>query len=248
MELSRYAMLAATPSFRRKVIMACDMLESVPDVLISSSWGKDSVVLVDLALHAGHRDTLYLAFPHPLPGTQEVMDAFAQRGAIIHVDAGLDLDSYIEYLRSVGLPHERTRSQQGRAVSQLKKDRGVEWAKEHGFSTVALGMRAAESQTRAKLFRFRGTCYEAKGLRWLNPLAYWSHVDIWTYIASRELPYNHRIYDAETHGETRETIRNTGWLSTDGALDRGRIGWLRYHFPDQYRALCEHFPEMRTLS
>ena len=61
---------------------------------------------------------------------------------------------------------------------------------------------------------------------------------MWAYIVSRGIPYNRRIYDAETHGQTRD-LRNTGWLSTDGAED-GRIAWLAFHFPDEYETLAEH--------
>jgi phosphoadenosine phosphosulfate reductase len=79
------------------------------------------------------------------------------------------------------------------------------------------------------------------------PLMGWTAKDVWAYIVSRRLPYNRRIYDAETHDQTRETIRNTGWLSTDGAA-QGRIAWLRAHFPTEYRLLADEFPQVETLT
>jgi 3'-phosphoadenosine 5'-phosphosulfate sulfotransferase (PAPS reductase)/FAD synthetase len=78
-----------------------------------------------------------------------------------------------------------------------------------------------------------------------QPLAWWSAQDTWAYLFSREVPY-HPLYDRETHGQTRETLRNTGWLSTDGA-EQGRIAWLREHYPDQYRLLEAAFPRIRQL-
>lgn len=43
------------------------------------------------------------------------------------------------------------------------------------------------------------------------PLSDWTGADVWAYIASHGVPSNRRIYDAETHGLTRETI-HSGWL------------------------------------
>lgn len=68
---------------------------------------------------------------------------------------------------------------------------------------------------------------------------------MWARIAERGLPY-HPLYDCESHGMTRETLRNSGWLTTVGAAE-GRIAWLRQHFPEQYRALAAEFPQVRRL-
>jgi hypothetical protein len=47
-------------------------------------------------------------------------------------------------------------------------------------------------------------------------------------------------------GETRETLRNGGWLSVHGCND-ARVPWLRQHYPDEYRRLREEFPQVGRL-
>ena len=218
-------------------------------IVVSTSWGKDSVCLVDLARRVlGDVDLMHIASPAVMPGTDRVADAMVGQ-CPYHVISQHDLAGYVAWVRSVGLPHERTRARQNSAVAAIKKDPAIAWALEHEFDGVALGMRAEENPgTRGMNFRVRGATYMLKsGIRIINPIAWWSGRDVWAYIFSRGLPYNNRIYDAETHGLTRETIRNTGWLSTDGAAMRGRIAWLRHHFPDQYRRLALLFPEVRSL-
>lgn len=216
--------------------------------VVSTSWGKDSLVLVDLCRTVMGRDIdlLHMASPHRLPGDDLVIQSLTD-GSRYHVRAGLELADYLTWIRDVGLPHERTASEQQRAVHHLKKDPATAWCIAHGFELQLLGMRAEENpRTRGKLFRHRGPRYRlASGIEVFCPLAWWSAVDVWAYIAEHELPYNHRIYDSETHGYTRETIRNAGWLSTDSA-QHGRIAWLRQHFPREFYALNEQFPSIRA--
>jgi 3'-phosphoadenosine 5'-phosphosulfate sulfotransferase (PAPS reductase)/FAD synthetase len=151
-----------------------------------------------------------------------------------------------EWCERIGLPHERTANVQSRVVQEIKRDRGGEWAREHGYAVQVLGLRASESVIRRMLLRRRGLLYQLSTGDWrAQPLAWWSAQDTWAYLFSREVPY-HPLYDHETHGQTRETLRNTGWLSTDGA-EQGRIAWLQEHYPAQYRQLAAEFPRIRQL-
>ena len=216
---------------------------------VSVSWGKDSIALADMAINAlGPIPLYHLASPYSLPGYEQTIEHFAARAPLTTIEAARSLDEYIEWCGEIGLPHERERSVQKRAVKSIKTDRGSQAAHDLGVDVQMLGMRIDEKGPRADLLRARGLLYFAKtkGL-WIScPIGRWSNRDVWAYIASRDLPYNRRIYDAQTHGYTRETIRNTGWLSTDGAHD-GRIAWLAHHFPSEYETLAEHFPRVRML-
>lgn len=182
-----------------------------------------------------------------MPGYEATIEHFSSRAEVINIPAPMTLAQYIEFTRSVGLPHERSRSNQSRVVGKFKRTIGHDWAVEHGY-IQALGLRIAEGGERAKVLCSRGPTYAiADGTIKTNPLAYWSARDVWAFIVANELPYNRRIYDAQTHGMTRERLSNTGWLSTNGA-GWGRIAWLRAHFPQQYRRLIDEFPHVATLS
>lgn len=227
-----------------------DEAAALGPLVVSSSWGKDSVALCHLAIDLlGAVPIVHLASPYSLPGYDDVVRHFSSLTTVHTIPASRSLAEYIEWCRDIGLPHERTRASQGRVVSEIKRHRGADVAKEIAGPGVVqvLGMRAEESRTRRLLFRRIGCVYQrADGARFANPLAWWSSRDTWAYIVAHDLPYNRQIYDAETCGLTRETIRNTGWLSTDGA-EHGRLAWLRQHFPAQYRELLTAFTHLRTL-
>lgn len=218
-------------------------------LIVGSSWGKDSCALLHLVLETlGPVEVLHLGSPYQLPGYDDLL-AWAQERCQVHtLESGRTLAQTVEWLRDIGLPHERTKAQQAKVVQGLKKDKARAWLAEHGYQAQVLGMRGEESRGRRQCFRFRGLTYQlSDGLTICNPLGWWSARDVWAYILANGVPYNRRIYDAETHGLTRETIRNTGWLSTDGA-HQGRLVWLRQHFPEQWRALLAEWPHLSQLS
>lgn len=219
-------------------------------LVVATSWGKDSCALAHLAIAtlAPARVTLmHLGSAYALPGGERVVEYFRERADVVEVEARRTLPETIAWLREVGLPHQRSKSEQGKVVKGLKKDPGAAWCLEHGYQVQALGMRAEEAKGRRACFRIRSPTYQlASGLWVTNPLAWWETADVWAFLVSEGVPW-HPLYDAETHGLTRETIRNTGWLSTDGAY-QGRIMWLRKHYPEQYRMLVLEFPEVATLA
>lgn len=245
-----YLTHAKLSSFRKKLDTAKRIIGEAKNlrVVVTSSWGKDSVALCALAEEVlGRAPVLHLESPYKLPGWEHVAAYFAARLPVYSVPAKRTLAEYIEWCREIGLPHERSKSTRGKVVSEIKRDVASQWCLEHGMEAQAMGLRIEEGGPRARVLRRRGPIYSiASGDVRVCPLAYWSSRDVWAFIFSRELPYC-SCYDCETHGATRETIRNTGWLSTDGA-ERGRIAWLRAHYPEQYRQLVTAFPHVAALS
>lgn len=247
----QYLTHARTRAYARHVDGAKRILDRAAErgpIVVSMSWGKDSVAMGDLALeHLGRVPMLHLASPYALPGSEHVRAHFEARTNVTVLEATRTLAEYIEWCREIGLPHERTKSAKARAVAEIKKDRGNDWCRENGYAVQALGMRIAEHGPRAAMLRARGPTYElASGAVKTCPLAYWSTADVWARIVSRDLPYP-RLYDCETHNLTRESLRNTGWLSTDGT-HAGRLLWLRQHFPHQWAALLDEFPHLMVFS
>jgi phosphoadenosine phosphosulfate reductase len=216
--------------------------------VVSTSWGKDSVVLMHLSFVAGLRHAVHVSSSYALPGYESVRAYFESIMHVTTLAPRLSLDEMLFLCHDLGLPHERTEQGQAGVVASIKKDYASEYCSTNGFLTCLMGMRAEESPgKRGRLFRTVGVTYKTRGITYCNPLAWWRSGDVWAYIAANELPYNNRIYDATTHGLTRAEIRNTGWLSTDGA-QHGRIAWLRQHFPEQYLLLLSHFPEISSYA
>lgn len=251
-DIREYLVWARLLSHQRRVEKSREILRRAAAkgrLVVSSSWGKDSIALSHLAIDTlGPVDILHMESPCELPGNEETIAYFQERARVHILPSSRTLEEVLAWCHEVGLPHERTSAVQGMVVKSTKKDRAGGWCKEHGFEVQALGMQAWENPwTRGMLYKKRGTLYQARGMWFAGPLAWWTAKDTWAYVLSRGLPYNKRIYDAETHGQSRERIRNTGWLSTDG-VERGRLSWLRRHFSAEWEKLIAEFPYLQNLA
>lgn len=199
----------------------------------SFSGGKDSTVLLDMVLHAIPMiPVLHVESGYSLPDAVEFVGKIKDRLGDQFHEIGVPMD-YLQLCREFGLPHTRSSAAQKRVVKMIKKDNIGEWAQSNGFTGVFWGIRSDESRGRAML----NACHpngvlDHRNILRVAPLAQWTSADVWAYIAENNIEYNH-LYDRENCGMTRETIRNTGWLSTDGE-NRGRIEWLRRNYPTYY--------------
>lgn len=240
-----YIAWASLKTHQRKVEQARECLidaASRGSIIISTSWGKDSVALCDLAIETlGRVPLFHLKSAYQLPGNEKIVEHFAARTEVFEVPARMSLDEIVAWLQTHGLDYERQKLRS--AGTKRKTDAAVDWVLGAGYRVQALGMRAQESRSRATCFRIRGLTYQAHGLTVTNPLGWWSARDVWAHLASRDLPY-HPLYDCETHGETRERLRNAGWLTLSPYGADAKIVWLREHYPDQYRDLVKHFPQV----
>jgi 3'-phosphoadenosine 5'-phosphosulfate sulfotransferase (PAPS reductase)/FAD synthetase len=249
-DLRQYEVFATTRAFQRHVDTAKRMIERAASVgrpVVSMSWGKDSCALGYLCHEVlGRFDIMHMACAHDLPGGEAVTAYFAQRATVHELPPLNALAESLEWLKIVGLPHERDHKTQQKIIQTRKRSRGQDWALDNGYACTLLGMRAQESATRRHLFKARGPIYQRASGHWMcNPIAWWTAQDVWALLVSRGVPW-HPMYDCETHGFTRETIRNGGWLYTDGA-DRGWVAWLWRHYRPEYERLVAAFPHMAAL-
>ena len=112
-----------------------------------------------------------------------------------------------------------------------------------GLRTIAHGVRAEESNARAK-HTSRGELYQGADRTWyLMPIARWTVGEIWAYIASRGLRY-HPHYDLmSAHNVPREAQRVAGALGERGS-GWGRHVYLRMIAPRLWSQLATEFPAL----
>src|SRR5690606_35979235 len=134
---------------------------------------------------------------------------------------------YIDLIREFGLPDiNRTKAQQAKVVQIIKKDNATTWCHENGITGQFLGLRKEESNGRRISLLKRSPIYQMQDGMWkCCPLADWTAKDVWAYIVTRNLPYP-KFYDYDKFGQNREWIRSSSWITTDGAAEKGRLGWL----------------------
>lgn len=253
---ARYAMHARSAAHRRRVERAravlLDALRLADDdptrVAVFTSWGSDSVPLCDLAIETLGAGValVHMASSYEIPGGEHVVEHFAARAHVETLAASRTLAETIAWLHDVGLGCDRVTDASKKIVNRAKGDKGTGWSIAHGMAVQVLGMRADETLSRRKLFAARGPIYPARGLHIACPLASWSTVDVWAYTVARGLPW-HPLYDCEGLGFTRETLSNTGWLTTHGVAS-GRIAWLRRFYPGLHARLTDEWPHLRGLA
>lgn len=236
-----------TAAHRRRIDSARHCLDesaALGTVGVSVSWGKDSTALLALAIeHLGEAvRAFHLASPYRLPGW-EVPESYFRPilgTRYLVLDYPVSLEELIQHFQAHGLPHEID-GHHGRAAT-AKKTLGLEACQALGVSVRALGIRADESSRRRQAAgSFAKPRRLADGLFAAWPLVGLAAIDIWAILLRYGCPY-HPMYDLETHGLTRFTLRNGGWLTTN---DPGRLPWLRRHYPHQYEQLVDAFPRLR---
>jgi phosphoadenosine phosphosulfate reductase len=117
------------------------------------------------------------------------------------------------------------------------------------LQVIAIGLRGEESAGRRMNARKHGAFYETRGgVHHLCPLAFWTHDDIWAYIASRGLRYN-EVYDKMVEcGIPRDRWRVSTLLGMCGAATMGRYAFLRQVDPEAFRKLSAEFPRIMSFT
>jgi len=243
-------LVARTELFKSRLRMTqgfvCRVLNDHKNAYVSSSFGKDSVVLVHMLIQfRPNIPVLFINSNYCFPDTYRVRTDFVEKYQINLHEIRQPYD-YMELIHEYGLPHERTRKQQDKVVDLIKKDLGNQWAHEHNMDCCFWGLRKEESKGRKALLNAKGRKYynETKGLYFVSPLADWMWEDIWAYIAKYDVPFS-EIYTKQMFCDPRQ-IRNTSWITTDGLEKNGRLQWLRHYYPDYFNRLVDAFPRISS--
>lgn len=192
------------------------------DCYLSTSWGKDSTVLVDLAGRAGVNIPIVslVIDGYELPGTTQVRDMMRER------------HPHLDYHELV-LPPQPNRWWDTTTVKRTKHDADIGWRlieKRFGPRHIT-GIRAEESRIRTLVQHRFGDATE----RTARPIGTWAATDIFAYLAGHNLPV-HPAY-AMSHGGTldRRWLRVHALGGVTGA-DKGRADWEESYFGDVIRS------------
>lgn len=218
-------------------------LETMQSPYLSLSWGKDSSLLMWFVRQQKQDiPCVYINSGYALPDTYTYRDMMLDKYDINYIEIKNEVD-YIELCKKQGLPHERSEYEQNQAVKALKKNQADGIAAKYGFDGCFWGIRAEEAIKRTWMIKHNGTLFKSKsGLYRCSPIAYLTTDDVFDIASHIDLPLN-TIY-TKTQFTKRNKIRNSGWLSTDGAKD-GSVKWLKYYYPEYFNKLSLLFPEIR---
>lgn len=188
------------------------------DCYLSTSWGKDSTVLVDLAARAGVNIPIVslVIDGYELPGTAQVRDQMLAR------------HPHLDY-HELTLPPQPNRWWDTTTIKRTKHDADIGWRMmERRFGPRHItGIRAEESRIRTLVQHRFGDATD----RTARPIGTWTATDIFAYLAGHQLPV-HPAY-AMSHGGTldRRWLRVHALGGVTGA-DKGRADWEQAYFGD----------------
>ena len=256
--IERLAYLAhtKTKAFKNKVQVAQDLISKHPDFAVSASWGKDSTVLLHLACMAINPvKVVNIRYPHwaeRIADQDRVRDEFLTRqdAQAIHYHEEISPGMWDTFER-FGLLIEHDNQTNRQATKWFDDNFNQAFLKAEKVTQAKgyfVGMRADESQRRAKNIQMRGKEYTRKdGRNMVLPMAGWNGQDIWAYMVLHELPFL-KIYDkAQNRDRQRSEIAMS---STMSAMLQSNGEWQlwREYYPDEYRAWMEKWPDLKKMS
>ena len=217
---------AGTTAFAAKVERAIDEIcdfAARKRCYAGVSWGKDSTVLAHL-IHSGvsrlkdATPTLVWVKVSPIanPDCDRVADDFLERFWAPYHRVDIDCDRDLFGFHATGTL-ERGFSQAARFT---------------GATAHISGVRAEESGER----KWRMRKWGAETIRTLAPIGWWSHADVFGYLASRDLPV-HPAYAMQGGGRwprSRIRVASLGGRRGDGM---GRAEWEAEYYGDLLRRL-----------
>lgn len=207
---------------------------------ISTSWGKDSTVVMDLVHNEDPTvPIVYMDSGYAMPDTYEYRDRYLAQSKAHYYEIKCPQD-YLDLSLKYGLPHiDRTQKDHDKIIKMIKGEPITDFAKSKGFDCCFWGIRADETRGRAYLLKKYGLNHNDK----CAPIGFWTTYDIWAYILSKDIDYN-TLYDKEIPPAiTRYNIKNSGWLTTDN-IHKGRLLWLKRFYPDIFDKLKEINPQV----
>lgn len=226
-------------------------LGQVPHWALSCSFGKDSIVLLDILIEMGHDDMPILYSDRgpeaELPETETVIEQMQERHSFQLVRVVPRLTMFQLYRALGGIPGI-TAPGNSSLIRRNNLEEPIDgWIKEHNIMGSFLGRRIEENpRTRGKHLSVRGPLHFNVGRDlWVcDPLYNWTGADIWAYIVQNDLPY-HPLYDLMAReNEGRERARLSNWSGIVG-IKYGRWAWLKQHYPDLFNRFAAEFPEVR---
>ena len=243
-EIEMYLLAASMPSYKRKAHKAKETirtaLNSSARASLSFSGGKDSIVLLDLAVKAGFTGTIvffkygiYTDVETPRENI-ELLEFYADKHKLNYkiLDCLGEVDCWEECGRFILFPETEIEQKIFNKTNYDFVEKSKMFEAENGIDLTIIGMRKNESKRRSIVLGKRGALYQTKNRKSVTccPLLNFSNDDIWAYIFSNRLRYL-SIYDYPYLD--RRVNRNEITLLYNYALVRnGKLFHYQQMYPD----------------
>lgn len=212
----------------RKALLECDSW------YIALSGGKDSTVVYHLVRSIlPEIAALYVDEEWLLPETEEYLQRFSQLYSLHRIRKR---DEHAEWFTAW----------EGDAEAWTGKNVTGRYAHSQGWDGAFIGLRAEENNRRKMHLRTGGRLFFNQGRQiWqCNPIHNWTWQDVWAYIVSNDLDYNHAYDRLDEIGIEPERQR-IGPLAQRRVLGYGQLQILKRGWPELFNKFAAEFPEAR---
>lgn len=251
-----YLLHALLAPFQRRVNAAIETtkiaLSKAKAPVLSFSSGKDSVVLLDIAVNAGFRGDLVF-FKYGIstdietpPENIELLKYYAEKhGLNYHIlDCLGEVDCWEQCGRFILFPETEEEKRIFNRTNMDFSKKSKKFCQENGIDLQLIGMRKAESARRKAMLNKKGPIYAVKSRDSMTccPLANLTSEDIWAYIFGNELKYL-SIYDYP-HIDRRRNRDEITMLYNDELIRRGMIYHYKAMYPEFFAWLKNRWGEV----
>lgn len=251
-----YLIHSKLSSYQRRVDKAIETarmaLDSAKNPVLSFSSGKDSVVLLDIAIKAGFQgDLLFFKYgittdiETPKENIELLKYYAARNGLKYHIlDCLGEADCWEQCGRFTLFPETAKEKQIFNRTNMDFSRKSESFCRENRVDLQLIGMRKAESARRKAMLNKKGPIYTVKSRNSLTccPLANLTSEDIWAYIFSNNLKYL-SIYDYPYIDRRRNRDEIT-MLYNDELIRRGMIFHYKAMYPEFFVWLKNRWGEV----
>jgi 3'-phosphoadenosine 5'-phosphosulfate sulfotransferase (PAPS reductase)/FAD synthetase len=248
-ELKReeFKLIAKNKSYKRKLNQAISALQKAINTCdnpaVSFSFGKDSVVCVDIARRI-KSDILIINIDRgeggDLQEAVDLYDKYAKKYNLNYHRVKTPKEILEIYRDADSLYDLRKKDLKNNLIKGIKKARN-----KFDIECEIMGLRAEESKNRNYL-RIYGTLHYSKNekIYKCKPVLHWTGREIWAYIVDNDVPYI-SWYDKMAELTSYEKARYSNWAGLFMAR-KGRFWKLKQNYPDEFNMLSKIFPEVRN--
>lgn len=227
-------------------------LKTSKNPILSFSSGKDSVVLLDIAIKAGFRgDLLFFKYgisadvETPKENIELLKYYAAEHRLKYHIlDCLGEVDCWEQCGRFILFPETEEEKRIFNRTNMDFSKKSKEFCQKNGVDLQLIGMRKAESARRKSMLNKKGPIYGVKSRDSMTccPLENLTSNDIWAYIFSNDLKYL-SIYDYPYIDRRRNRDEIT-MLYNDALLRHGQIFHYKAMYPEFFVWLKNRWGEV----